>query len=74
MFIDTIPNRKSPPAVLLRESYREGGRVAANIAKPPELLRKLWGTRNYQQPFLWPGAGPSAANGMSIFMSCCDLP
>jgi len=23
MFIDTIPNRKSPPAVLLRESYRK---------------------------------------------------
>lgn len=27
MYIATIPNRKSPPAVLLRESYREGGKV-----------------------------------------------
>jgi hypothetical protein len=27
MFIDTIPNRTSPPAILLREGYREGGRV-----------------------------------------------
>jgi transposase len=27
MFIETIPNRSSPPAVLLRESYREGKRV-----------------------------------------------
>ncbi|MGH8487868.1 MAG: hypothetical protein ACREXS_03070 [Gammaproteobacteria bacterium] len=27
MYIEQIPNRKSPPAVLLRESYREGKRV-----------------------------------------------
>ena len=27
MFIDDGPNGRSPPAVLLRESYREGGRV-----------------------------------------------
>ena len=27
MYIDTVPNRKSPPAILLRESYREGGKV-----------------------------------------------
>jgi len=27
MFIATIPNRKSPPAILLRESYREGTHV-----------------------------------------------
>ena len=27
MHIDVVPNRKSPPAVLLRESYREGGKV-----------------------------------------------
>ena len=27
MYIERIPNRNSPPAVLLRESYREGGRV-----------------------------------------------
>src|SRR4029077_14341484 len=43
MFIDTIPNRKSAPAVLLRESYREGGRVKkrtlANLSKlPPALI------------------------------------
>ena len=24
MYIDIVPNRNSPPAVLLRESYREG--------------------------------------------------
>ena len=42
MFIDTIPNRKSPPAILLRESYREGSRVKkrtlANLSKLPQAL------------------------------------
>ena len=27
MFIATVPNRNSPPAILLRESYRENGKV-----------------------------------------------
>ena len=27
MYIERVPNRNSPPAVLLRESYRQGGRV-----------------------------------------------
>jgi transposase len=27
MFIETVPNRSSPPAVLLRETWREGGKV-----------------------------------------------
>jgi hypothetical protein len=27
MYIEAVPNRGSPPAILLRESYREGGRV-----------------------------------------------
>ena len=27
MYISTIPNRKSPPAILLRESFRENGKV-----------------------------------------------
>lgn len=27
MYIDIVPNRSSPPAILLRESVREGGRV-----------------------------------------------
>lgn len=27
MYIDVVPNRNSPPAVLLRESFREGGKV-----------------------------------------------
>ena len=27
MYIETVPNRNSPPAVLLREGYREGGKI-----------------------------------------------
>src|SRR5437016_11350410 len=27
MYIATVPNRHSPPAILLRESFREGGKV-----------------------------------------------
>jgi hypothetical protein len=39
MYIDIVPNRQSPPAVLLRESYREHGklkkRTLANLSKLP---------------------------------------
>lgn len=39
MYIYIVPNRNSPPAVLLRESYREGGKVKkrtiANLSKLP---------------------------------------
>lgn len=39
MYVARIPNRKSPPAYLLRESYREGGQVKnrtlANISHLP---------------------------------------
>jgi transposase len=39
MYIDIVPNRNSPPAVLLRESYREGGtvkkRTLANLSRLP---------------------------------------
>ena len=27
MYIESVPNRSSPPAVLLRESYRDGGKI-----------------------------------------------
>jgi hypothetical protein len=48
MYIDVVPNRSSPPAVLLRESSREGGKIRkrtlANLsALPPgavEVLRR----------------------------------
>lgn len=40
MFVQRIPNRGSPPAVLLRESYREAGKVKkrtlANLSRWPD--------------------------------------
>src|SRR5215472_5626061 len=40
MYVTRVPNRNSPPAVLLRESYREGGKVKnrtiANLSSWPE--------------------------------------
>ena len=49
MYIAVIPNRSSPPAVLLRESFREGGKVRnrtlANLSGLPreqvEALRRV---------------------------------
>lgn len=46
MFIATIPNRNSPPAFLLREGYREGGKVKvrtlANLSHlPPGKIEAL---------------------------------
>ncbi len=46
MYIERVPNRSSPPAILLRESYRENGKVRkrtiANLSKcPPELIEAL---------------------------------
>ena len=49
MYIETVPNRNSPPCTLLRESYRQHGKVkkrtVSNLSKwPPEMvegLRKL---------------------------------
>lgn len=43
MYIETIPNRSSPPAILLREGYREGGKVRkrtlANLSSwDPQLV------------------------------------
>jgi len=46
MYIDTVPNRNSPPAILLRESRREGGKMVkttiANLSKcPPQAIEAL---------------------------------
>ena len=49
MYIDVVPNRNSPPAVLLRESYREGDKVKkrtlANLsALPVEAIEAVRAT------------------------------
>ena len=49
MYVTRVPNRSSPPAVLLRESYRDGGKVKtrtlANLTDWPdakvEALRRV---------------------------------
>ena len=49
MYIETVPNRNSPPAILLREGWRENGKVRkrtlANLSKWPrgkiDTLRRL---------------------------------
>ncbi len=46
MYIDRVPNRNSPPAVLLRESYRDGAKVkkrtVANLSKlPDDVIEQL---------------------------------
>ena len=46
MYIETVPNRNSPPAILLREGWREDGKVRkrtlANLSKwPPALVEGL---------------------------------
>ena len=56
MYVETVPNRNSPPAILLRESYREGNQVRkrtlANISDWPtsqiESLRRVLKGETFQ--------------------------
>lgn len=46
MYIERVPNRNSPPAILLRESYRENGKVRkrtlANLSSwPASMVEKF---------------------------------
>ena len=59
MYVTRVPNRSSPPAVLLRESWREGGKVKtrtlANLSDWPEakveaLRRVLRGETLWSPP------------------------
>jgi hypothetical protein len=51
MYIDIVPNRNSPPAVLLRESYREGKKVLkrtiANLSEVPRNIVECQRRREY---------------------------
>src|SRR3981189_719767 len=60
MYVAVIPNRGSPPAILLRESYREAGktknRTLANLSRwPAEPIQQLRAVLPGQQ--LVPAAG-----------------
>src|SRR5260221_8109560 len=46
MYIESVPNRNSPPAILLRESYRDAGKIKkrtiANLSDwPTEIVEGL---------------------------------
>ena len=46
MYIDIVPNRNSPPAVLLREAWREDGKIKkrtlANLSHlEPQVIEHL---------------------------------
>ena len=45
MYIETVPNRNSPPTILLREGWREGGKVKKRTADglPVHSFRTLLG-------------------------------
>ena len=66
MFVATIPNRSSPPAILLRETYREGGKVKsrtlANLShwapERVEALRVALKSKGKAGP-----GGPAGADG-----------
>ena len=60
MYVTRVPNRSSPPAVLLRESYRDGcavkSRTLANLSHWPEakveaLRRVLKGETHFATPY-----------------------
>ncbi len=68
MFIDTIPNRKLLPAILLRESYREGGRVKkrtlANLSQLPQRL--IDGIRKLIAGARWPRRKRASKRTMAL--------
>ena len=68
MYVTVVPNRSSPPAILLRESYREAGKVKnrtlANLSRwPPERIEAL------RRVLCGEEAGASAAEPFEITRS-----
>ena len=68
MYVTFVPNRSSPPAILLRESYRQVGKVKnrtlANLSGwPPQRIEAL------QRLLRGEEAGPSAAQPFEITRS-----
>ncbi len=42
MYVARVPNRGSPPAILLRESYREDGKVKPGSTEKVRLSRFIF--------------------------------
>lgn len=68
MYVERVPNRDSPPAILLRESFREGGQVRkrtlANLSAWPE--EKLQALRAVLKGDFSTAAGSSTAKAFDI--------
>ncbi|MBF0184018.1 MAG: IS1634 family transposase, partial [Magnetococcales bacterium] len=64
MYIERVPNRNSPAAVLLRESYREDGKVKkrtlSNLSALPDHVIEIIRSAIKGQSFI------PAAGGLSI--------
>jgi hypothetical protein len=71
MYIEAIPNRGSPPAILLRESFRENGQVKkrtlANLSDWPSALVEGFRT-------LLKGGVAVAADGIRICRTATPPP
>ena len=71
MYIETVPNRNSPPCILLRESFRQDGKVKhrtlTNLSQWP--LHLIDGLR-----LLLKGHQPAAALGSESFQITRSLP
>ena len=40
MYIESVPNRSSPPAILLRESYRADGKINKRTLADKTAIRR----------------------------------
>ena len=71
MYVATVPNRSSPPAILLRESYRAGGKVKsrtlANLTHwPPAKIAALRRVLVDEPPAPQRSAGPGGSGAFEI--------
>ena len=71
MYIESVPNRSSPPAILLRESWRENGRVRkrtlANLSKwPPHLVDSVVAPAQVSPSALDKARSKASAEGLPV--------
>ena len=79
MYVETVPNRNSPPAILLREGRREGNKVhkrtLANLTHWPkdkiERLRRVLKNEPLSTPT---NSSSSNAPCLMATSSCCWKP